>query len=184
MGNDSVPQGTTTVKTCPHCSKEIPIGAKKYPYCQSDLREWRNRHPVLTGIIMLFILGFVGSAISGSSSSTGSAGTPQTNGAPQLQLLSYGCTTEYSYFHITGQVKNISGGSLKNVEVVGTAYAKDGTFVNSDSALTEYNPIFPGQTSPFEVLMTDNPAMTKCNVDFKFLMGESIQTQRAISSGQ
>ena len=186
MKNDSVPQESAKVEAnlCSHCKKEIPAGAKKCPFCQSDLREWWNRHPVLTGVIALFILGSVGSAVSGSSSSTGSAGTSQTNDTPQLQLLSYGCSTDYGYFHITGQVKNIAGQSLKNVEAVGTAYAKDGTFINSDSALIEYNPILPDQTSPFEVLMTDNPAMQKCNVDFKFLMGGSVPTQRTAPSGQ
>ena len=172
--NDS----TTSGKSCPHCKKEIPAGAKKCPYCQSDLREWWRQHPIVMVIIVLFVIGLIGSATSGSSSSsTRSARASQTNSAPELQLLSFGCSSDYGYFHITGQVKNISGQSLKDVAAIGTAYAKDGTFVNSDSALIEYNPILPGQTSPFEVLMTDNPAMQKCNVDFKYLMGGSIPTQ-------
>ena len=59
-----------TKKLCPHCQKEISKGAKKCPECQSDLRSWFNRHPILTGIGVLFILGSAISAVSDSSSST------------------------------------------------------------------------------------------------------------------
>jgi|GEM_PF-5758850 hypothetical protein len=63
MENDSVPQAPIAVKTCPHCAKEIPIGAKKCPYCQSDLRSWWNRHPILTALGILFLIGFFISSI-------------------------------------------------------------------------------------------------------------------------
>jgi len=45
-------------KKCPHCQSEIPVKAKKCPNCQSDLRNWFNRHPILTilGVFILFIV--------------------------------------------------------------------------------------------------------------------------------
>ena len=79
----------------------------------------------------------------------------------------------------TVQVKNISGKSLDNVTAVGNAYTDSGEFVKSDTALIEYDPILSGQTSPFEVLMTGNPAISKCKVDFKYLFGGSIKTKRS-----
>jgi len=94
-----------------------------------------------------------------------------------LELLSLNCYTEYGYFHITGEVKNISGKSLESVEAVGTAYTGDGTFVKSDSALIKYNPVLVGQTSPFEVMMTSNPAIAKCNVNFKEFWGSSFNVK-------
>lgn len=90
-----------------------------------------------------------------------------------LELLSLNCYEEYGFFHITGEVKNISGKSLENVEAVGTTYTEDGTFVKSDSMLIEYDPVLNNQVSPFEVMMTSNPAISKCNVSFKEFWGGS-----------
>ncbi len=133
-------------------------------------------------IFCLFIVGTISDSLSGKGSSTASA--PAVAKADQLELLSYKCTTEYGYFTISGQVKNISSESLKNVTAVGTTYTSDGQFINSDSALTEYNPILAGQTSPFKVMMTLNPAMKKCDVSFKELLGGTIQTKDSSSIKQ
>ncbi len=59
----------STTKLCPHCQKEIPKGAKKCPECQSDLRSWINRHPIITTIIVLFLVGSALGAINGDSAS-------------------------------------------------------------------------------------------------------------------
>lgn len=107
--------------------------------------------------------------------------TSKPTPAPQqdmLELVSQNCTGEYGYAIVSGQVKNISDTSLENVEVVAVALTEDGTQITSDSALIEYNPILPGQTSPFKAHMTYNPAMAKCGVlSFKELMGGTIQTK-------
>ncbi len=96
-----------------------------------------------------------------------------------LELVSQSCSVEYNYTIVSGQVKNISDVPLNNVEVVAVSLAEDGTQITSDSALIEYNPILPGQTSPFKSYMKYNPAMAKCGVmDFKELMGGTIQTKR------
>ena len=50
-----------------------------------------------------------------------------------------------------------------------------GGFITSDDALIDYNPILPGQTSPFKAMATENPAMRKASIDFKELMGGSIE---------
>ncbi len=96
-----------------------------------------------------------------------------------LELLSYRCYSEYGYFHITGEIKNISNKPLENVVAVGTAYTKEDGFVKSDEALIEYNPILVGQTSPFQVMITGNPQISKCKVDFKEFWGSSISTKRS-----
>lgn len=129
---------------------------------------------LLITVAILIFLGFIGSM---SESSTPSASTP--TGAEKLELLSYRCYKEYGYFHITGQVKNISDKSIENVTAVGTTLTEDGQFVNSSEALTEYNPIMAGQTSPFTVMMTLNPVMSKCQVEFKELMGGTLKTKVA-----
>ena len=76
-----------------------------------------------------------------------------------------------------GQVKNISSERLEAVEAVVEFYDSEGNFVKSDSALIDYNPILPGQTSPFSVLSTDNPAIKRYSVTFKFLFDGTIPTK-------
>lgn len=181
-------------KKCKHCQTDIPAGAKKCPQCQGDLRNWPTRHPILTilGLIIIvpFIVFFVSPIIPNSSSPSQISppanqntekSTGQSSPAAQqdlLELLSFNCYTEYDYFHIVGEVKNISDKSLESVVAVGSAYTQDGEFVKSDEALIDYNPILSGQTSPFEVLMTGNPAIKKCKVGFKEFWGGMIPTKR------
>ena len=42
-------------KQCIQCTKEIPKKAKKCPECQSDLRSWFSRHPIITLLLIIFI---------------------------------------------------------------------------------------------------------------------------------
>ena len=99
-----------------------------------------------------------------------------------LQVESFNCYEEYGYFHITGEVTNISNRSLSNIEAVGGMYTDEGEFVKSDSALIDYNPVLSNQTSPFSIISTMNPAISKCNVNFKTLMGGTIATKSADDS--
>src|SRR3989339_1149202 len=46
-------------KKCKKCQKEIDANATKCPFCQSDLRNWFRKHPILTGIIALIIIGMI-----------------------------------------------------------------------------------------------------------------------------
>jgi hypothetical protein len=74
-------------------------------------------------------------------------------------------------------VRNISDEPLRNVTAVSTWVDKDGGFITSDQAIIAYNPILPGQTSPFKTMSTTNPAMKQYSVQFKELMGGSIETE-------
>ena|SRR2546422_8824164 len=56
-------------KKCKSCQSEIDSKAKKCPHCQSDQRNWFARHPILTGILALFAIGIITSAIGGASNS-------------------------------------------------------------------------------------------------------------------
>lgn len=80
------------------------------------------------------------------------------------------------YVEAAGEVKNISGEPLENVTAVVSFYTKDGTFVTSSEALVDFNPILPGQVSPFHVIETFNPEMSKANLQFKFLLGGTINS--------
>ena len=84
---------------------------------------------------------------------------------------------EYGYHQVEGQVRNLSEDSLKNVSVLVTWHTKDDTFVTSDDTLVEYNPLLPGQTSPFKSMTRSNPAMAKYTVAFKYLFGGTISVK-------
>jgi tetratricopeptide (TPR) repeat protein len=93
-----------------------------------------------------------------------------------LELLNCHWSSEHGYVTAEGQVKNISGRKLERVEALVTWYDKNGNMITSDSSLIEYNPILPGQTSPFKVMERYNPAMQTANIEFKFMWGNRIPT--------
>ena len=93
---------------------------------------------------------------------------------PKLKVLNFRCYSEHVYMFVSGEVKNTSSSKLKNVVAVGTFRAADGTHITTETALLEYNPIMPGQTSPFQAGGKHNPLMTKCSLGFKYLLGGSI----------
>jgi hypothetical protein len=111
---------------------------------------------------------------------TGSGTTPApalaATPSDDVALLSArGYESEYGGYHyVEGQVKNVSGKSLDNVTAVATWYDKDGNFIKSDDALIDFNPILPGQTSPFKTISTGNPAMSRYSVQFKTLFGRAL----------
>lgn len=103
--------------------------------------------------------------------------SPPAAAEVKLQLLSRRGTEGSGYSKVNGQVKNISPAALKNVEAVVSFFTKTGDFVKSDSALIDYNPILPGQTSPFEVITTTNPEISNFRVEFKTFMDGTIKTE-------
>jgi hypothetical protein len=142
----------------------------------------RIKKILLATVLIIFcfvIVGTISDSLSGNSSTTSASAVAK---ADQLELLSFKCYSEYGYFQVSGEVKNVSDQPIKNAEVVLTTYTKDGELVNSSDALIDYNPVLAGQTSPFKAGMTMNPAMSKCKVSFKDLLGGTIQTKDSSSS--
>ena len=99
------------------------------------------------------------------------------NSTPRLALLSSSCKTEFGYDTCSGEVKNISSESIKNVTAVTTWRDSAGAAQRTDSALIEFNPILAGQTSPFKTIGSTNPGLTKADVRFKELLGGEITTR-------
>lgn len=46
------------MKKCKSCQKEIDAKASKCPYCQTNLKNWFHKHPILTVILVLFLFSF------------------------------------------------------------------------------------------------------------------------------
>lgn len=96
---------------------------------------------------------------------------------PDLKVLTFEWREEYGYLVMEGEVKNTSSGPLENVQAIGIFSEEDGTFVKSDDALIEYNPILPGQTSPFKIMTTNNPAIQKARPEFKTMFGGALDVE-------
>jgi len=107
---------------------------------------------------------------------------------PKLEVQSWTWSRKSDAFtEVVGEVRNIANVSLNNVAVVATFYDKKGGVITTEETLIDYQPILPGQTSPFKVITTYNPAMEKAGLDFKELMGGTImfrdKSRKWFSSG-
>ena len=96
------------------------------------------------------------------------------NGFFELELISWSWDYNHGYAKVHGLVKNISSSAIKNLVAVAIFLDEDGTFIKSDEALIEYRPLLPGQSSPFKILSSWNPAMFTCRLSFKHFFGSQI----------
>lgn len=66
--------------SCKACGKEIAKGVKKCPHCGKDQRNFFMQHKILTGILVLVVIGMIGS-LGNNSSSSKSTSTTASNAA-------------------------------------------------------------------------------------------------------
>ena len=83
-----------------------------------------------------------------------------------LTVLNFGCYEEHGYAFVDGMVRNNTNMRLENVMAVTNWYTSEGTFISSHYASIDYNPVMPGQESPFQTIGTHNPQMSKCKLSF------------------
>ena len=95
-----------------------------------------------------------------------------------LELTSWAWRHEHGYAIVEGLVENIWDKKLKGVMAVAIFSDEDGTFIKSDYSVVEFNPLLPGQQSPFKIMSSWNPAMNKCRVQFKSILGPEIHAYR------
>lgn len=189
---------------CPACENMVSTGAKSCPQCGHELNNKndisnktneKKKKPSLIVIVGSFFLFLCFLAAIDGLMETSSVKTPPPRAparhespppsnaqpevhSPKLLLLDWSFRIEHGYAIVEGEVKNISSESLKNVEVVARFYSSSKQFITSDSALIEYNPIMPGQTSTFRAMKSYNPEMESASVDFKQLMGGAIRWEK------
>jgi hypothetical protein len=92
-----------------------------------------------------------------------------TDEAAPLNVKAWSCTFDgLGWVHVRGEVANTSRRRLDRVAVNVTFRTDDGTFVKNDSSDVDYQPILPGQVSPFSTLAPGNPAITSAELAFVF----------------
>ena len=167
-----------TLTRCKACNAEISKKAKTCPKCGEPTKK---KTSIASWIALILLLVGLYSVVAGRSPSTPMSSTaitsaPDDVAQPKLKVLSWSCGGEYGYSNVQGEVQNISSENLPNVQVVGEFKTADGDLIKTADAMIDYNPILPGQKSPFKALTTSNPAIKKCGMSFKFLMGGEIPT--------
>lgn len=190
---------STLAATCPHCGAPAK-GAPQPPPTARQLWEQARAErrarfpetpvtpiPVRPGVGALMVVGAIVLAAAavgvvslvsepfyhrGRVASTTPVGKAAP--APVLELQGWRWRSESSFVIAEGQARNIGGTPLRNVEAVVTFVTDRGELVTSEGALLEFNPVMPGQTSPFKVMATYNPAIKDARITFKTLFGGEI----------
>src|SRR5438270_6467968 len=92
-------------KKCKRCQTEISDKATKCPQCNSDLRPWFRRHPILTAILVLIVIGIIGAVAAESSNTTQKVGENSTAGQSSTTTTT-AATTQNTVYHVGDQVKS------------------------------------------------------------------------------
>lgn len=158
------------LRKCKDCGKEISKRADSCPHCGAPIRKTSLFTWIVTIIIGLVIIG----AITEDSTTLTTSDREQSESKAKLEIQSFNCNTEHGYHSIVGEVKNVSPSKIDNVMAVGVFVTRSGEVVKTQNTLIEYNPIMPGQISPFKVLTTANPQITNCKLSFKNMFGGEI----------
>ncbi|MGO9607859.1 MAG: hypothetical protein ACLQAT_31410 [Candidatus Binataceae bacterium] len=95
-------------------------------------------------------------------------------GSADLDVISWNCQFSGHSVEIQGEVKNISGAPITDLEGVAIARTADGKLISSNNLLVEYGPLLPGQTSPFKGYVEYNPAIHSVDLAFKKMLGGTI----------
>ncbi|MEP0314142.1 FxLYD domain-containing protein [Hyphomonas sp.] len=88
-----------------------------------------------------------------------------------MKLGSWRCYSELGFQHIDGLVKNVGDQPLDTVMAVATFLDGKGGMIKTASAMIDFQPIMPGQTSPFKVITTGNPLIRKCVIQMTRMFG-------------
>lgn len=161
-------------KKCKYCAMMIPKEASICPHCRKQ-QGTSTGVKILAVIFILIGIGMCQSLMSNKGSyQPESHQSAITKTEPVLEVQKWHWYKDYNYAIAEGTVKNISSESINNVLAVLQIYDKQGNFIKSDNALIEYRPLLPGQTSPFKVMSSFNPAMGKASIDFKTFSGGTL----------
>lgn len=137
---------------------------------------------MLTSLFMLLFVLFIGS-IAIVMNAAGIVPQPalaqaQVLETPSLSVLAQQCRRVSDYYmQCDGEVKNLTSTPIQHVKALVSYYDKQRTFVTSDGALIAFNPLMPGQRSPFKILTPYHPHFSQFGISFTTLWGTPIAAQ-------
>ena len=99
-----------------------------------------------------------------------SSGSSSAN-VPPLAKGSENFSRESDYDIVSGEITNIGGDKLDDVEAVTTFYDSNGGVVTTADAVIDFNPLMPGQTSPYKTMNPDNPLIKTEKTEFHTMNG-------------
>lgn len=79
-----------------------------------------------------------------------------------------------SYYRVEGLVTNRTSQPIRSILAEARFYDSDGNFVHADDALIDYNPLLPGQSSPFDIIVRKNPGFASAGLHFRTFGGQAI----------
>lgn len=91
-----------------------------------------------------------------------------------LVLLDWHWKIRYGHAIAEGQVMNVSERKLERVQALASFKNADGELVTSASSLIEFQPLMPGQTSPFKIYAGADRRIKTATVNFKTMLGPAI----------
>lgn len=82
-----------------------------------------------------------------------------------------------SYVRAEGRVTNNTSKTLRNMQALVEYETSSGQFITSDYSTIELRDLLPGQSSPFSVLTSYNPAMSQASLRFREFFGPIVPTK-------
>lgn len=97
---------------------------------------------------------------------------------PPLKVHSWRCSNEHGFVKVHGAVTNQSDRAINRLMVTAIYTTGNGDVVKTSDAMVDFQPLLPGQRSPFSTMTTDNPAIRSCNVTFRTMSGGEVRAER------
>jgi len=80
-------------KKCRECHSDVPVKAKKCPKCQTNLRNWFRRHPVMVLVLLVFVI-FMYNSVTSDLDSASTKAIEQETKASETVLGTYTINTD------------------------------------------------------------------------------------------
>jgi hypothetical protein len=81
------------------------------------------------------------------------------------------------FWYIDGEITNLTGQALNNVQVLSTWYDNQGKAVAAHTDMVDLKQLLPGETSAFRTITSVQPSMTTYRLEFRSAVGRPLATR-------